>query len=50
LVPIMKIWPNDPRFKSTSGPKLFLKIPQFWKRVVFEKEDLIVDFNLFEVN
>ncbi len=29
LVPIMKIWPNDPRFKSTSGPKLFLKIPQF---------------------
>jgi hypothetical protein len=44
----MKNWPNDPRLKCTTKTKLFKKFLNFEDSVVFENEDLIVDFNLFE--
>ncbi len=48
LVLTMKIWPNDPKFKCTSGPKSFEGFFNFKDNVVSENEDLIMDFNFFE--
>jgi hypothetical protein len=46
----MKNWPNDLRFRCTSGPKSFEEIFNSKDNVVSENEDLITDFNLFEKN
>jgi len=48
LVLIMKNWLNNPRFGCKSGPKSFEKFFNFEDGVVFENENLIVDFNFFE--
>ncbi len=48
LVLIMKNWPDDLRFGCKSGPKSFEEFLNFENGVVFENENLIVDFNLFE--
>jgi len=48
LVLIMKNWLHDPIFRCTSGPKSFEKFLNSKDIVVVKKEDLIIDFNLFE--
>jgi len=50
LVLIMKNWLDDPRFGCKSGFKSFEEFLNFEDGVVFENENLIVDFNLFEKN
>jgi len=46
----MKNWLDDPRFGCKSGFKSFEEFLNFEDGVVFENENLIVDFNLFEKN